>query len=348
MTVNEVAVRLSRSINLGQRPARCLPGIGLLFCVGYLGKIVANYIPHTEYVLFAIAIGMILRNTITIPQVFLPGINTYELWLKTGIVLMGCRLALQNIISIGATGLFLVVVEIALALVAASYLARLFGLSEKLGTLIGVGVGICGVSAIIGATGAIGAREEDSSYAIATIMVFGAIMVFLFPALGHILGLTDKFFGFWTGLSLDNTAAAIATGFAFSERAGNYATIVKLSRNALMGVVILLVAIFYARKGLRGRVENKARFLWDRFPKFLLGFLAFSLLATLGFFTPSQVKALNNMSKWFFLLTLAGVGLSTEFRQMKAGIKPFIVGLGVETVVAAASFMMVYVALGGI
>lgn len=346
MTVNELTMRLSRSINLGLGSARYLPGICLLFVVGYLGKIVANYVPHTEYVLFAIAIGMLLRNTIKIPQIFVPGINTYEFWLKTGIVLMGSRLALQNVISIGATGLLLVVAVIFVALLLATYLGRLFGLSERMATLIGVGVGICGVSAIIGTTGAIDAKEEDASYAIATIMVFGAIMVFLFPLLGHMWGLSDEFFGFWTGLSLDNTAAAVATGFAYSEAAGNLATVVKLSRNALMGVVILIIALLYARKGLRDRVENKAAFLWSRFPKFLLGFLAFSLLATLGFFDPGQVKALDNLSKWFFLLTFAGVGLSTEFSRMKAGLKPFLVGLGVETVAAAVSYVMILLLLG--
>lgn len=346
MTVNELTMRLSRGINLGLGSVKYIPGLCLLFVVGYLGKIVANYVPHTEYVLFAIAIGMVLRNTIKIPQIFVPGINTYEFWLKTGIVLMGSRLALQNIISIGATGLVLVVAVICVALLSATYLGRLFGISEKLATLIGVGVGICGITAIIGATGAIEAKEEDSSYAIATIMVFGAIMVFLFPLLGHMLGLSDEFFGFWTGLSLDNTAAAVATGFAYSEAAGNLATVVKLSRNALMGVVILLVALLYARRGLRGRVENKVAFLWSRFPKFLLGFLAFSLLATLGFFDPAQVKALDNLSKWFFLLTFAGVGLSTEFSRMKAGLKPFFVGLGVETAAAAVSYLLLSFILG--
>lgn len=344
MTTKEVNLSQSRVINIGQGPAKYLPGMGLLFCVGYLGKLVANYVPHTEYVLFAIAIGMLIRNTVNVPSLFLTGINTYELWMKTGIVLMGSKLALQNVLSIGVAGFMLVFVVIVLAITSATYLARLFGISEKLGTLIGVGVGICGVSAIIGTTGAIDAKDDDSSYAIATIMVFGAIMVFLFPFLGNILGLSDRFFGFWTGLSLDNTAAAVATGFAYSEAAGKFATIVKLSRNALMGAVILSIAILYARKGLRGQVENKALFLWQRFPKFLLGFLAFSLLATLGFFSSAQVKALDNLSKWFFLLTFAGVGLSTEFSQMRAGIKPFIVGLFVETIVAVVTFALIYLA----
>lgn|GEM_PF-4777464 len=102
MTVNELTMRLSRSINLGLGSARYLPGICLLFVVGYLGKIVANYVPHTEYVLFAIAIGMLLRNTIKIPQIFVPGINTYEFWLKTGIVLMAaawpCKMSFPSVL----------------------------------------------------------------------------------------------------------------------------------------------------------------------------------------------------------------------------------------------------------
>ncbi|HBT17798.1 MAG TPA: putative sulfate exporter family transporter, partial [Firmicutes bacterium] len=99
-------------------------------------------------------------------------------------------------------------------------------------------------------------------------------------------GMSDTAFGYWTGLSIDNTAEAVATGFAFSEAAGNIATIVKLSRNALMGLVVLIMALYYARQGITGQVQNKAVFLWSRLPKFLIGFLAFSLLATVGFITP--------------------------------------------------------------
>ncbi|NLW18073.1 MAG: putative sulfate exporter family transporter, partial [Firmicutes bacterium] len=93
----------------------------------------------------------------------------------------------------------------------------------------------------------------------------------------------------------------------------------------------------YARKGITGRVQNKAAFLWQRLPKFLIGFLAFSLLATFGYITPAEGKILNNASKWLFMLTFAGVGLSTDFKRMRAGIKPFVVGFGVETVVSVVT-----------
>ena len=113
-----------------------------------------------------------------------------------------------------------------------------------------------------------------------------------------------------------------------------------------MGVVVLLMALYYARKGISGEVENKAAFLWSRLPKFLLGFLAFSLLATVGFLTPGHAKILNNASKWLFMVTFAGVGLSTDFKRMKAGSKPFLVGFGVETIVSVVTFALVYYVIG--
>jgi len=319
-----------------------VPGIALLLAVGCAGKVVAGYVPLTEYVIWAIAIGMVIRNTIALPKIFLPGIGTYELWLKTGIVLMGAKFAFQNILSIGGTGLTMVVIEIALSITVAAFLARRFGLTDRLGSLIGVGVGVCGVSAIIGATGAIGAKQEDASYAIATVLIFGAVMVFLYPFVGHLMGMNHTMFGYWAGLAVDNTAECLATGFAYSEAAGKVATIVKLCRNALMGLVILSMALLYARRGVTAEVTHKGRFLWDRFPKFVLGFLALSVVVTLGLLAKESVTAMTNLSKWLFLLTFAGVGLSTRFSQLKAGLKPFAVGFIVEAVVSVITLAMIY------
>lgn len=341
MSVREASLQLGSSSGLNYGGwFQYLPGLLALLTVGYAGKIIAGYVPHMEYVLFAIAIGMLISNTVGVPKVLEPGISTYEFWLKTGIVLMGVRLALQDVFTIGISGLGLVIVEILISVIAARWLGRLFGLSDKLRDLIGIGVGICGVSAIMGATGAIDSSEEESTYAIATILIFGAVMVFLYPVIGTLLGLSDQFFGYWAGLSVDNTAETVATGFAYSEAAGNYATTVKMIRNALMGIVILLFTLSYAHKGLTPEVENKGRFLWERFPKFLIGFLLFSVLATVGFFTKENVTVIKHLSNWAFLMAFAGVGFKARFSEMKAGIKPFLVGLGVESVVAIATFVM--------
>ncbi|NLK07810.1 MAG: putative sulfate exporter family transporter [Firmicutes bacterium] len=324
---------------------RLVPGIGLLLFIGILGKIATVYVPHMEYVIFAIAFGALAANVLPVHRVFAPGIRTYDFWLKIGIVLMGAKFAMTNVISIGTSGIILVVAEIALAIISARFLGRLAGLSEELSSLLGVGIGICGVSAIIGATGAINAREEDASYAIATILIFGAIMLAVYPFIGHWAGMSHEMYGFWTGLSIDNTAEAVATGMAFSPEAAEVATVVKLSRNALMGFVILLFALIHANRGLTKHIEHKWAFIWSRFPKFVLGFLLLSGLNTVGFFNPAQTKALVNISNWAFLLTFAGVGLSLQRSRLKAGFKPFIVGFGVETIVSVVTFAMVYVLL---
>lgn len=319
-----------------------IPGILLLFAVGYASKFLDPYIPYVDYILIAIALGMAISNIFGIHSIFIPGINSYELWLKTGIVFLGAKLALGNVLSLGATGLLLVVLEIIIAITAVTWLSRRFGLPEKTGALLSIGVAICGVSAIIGATGAIEAKERDASLAIATILCFGAIMIFALPMLGHWIGLNDQAFGVWAGLSVDNTAEAVATGYIYSDGAGDIATLTKLCRNALMGFVILLYAIYYAKKGLASAVEHKGKFIWKKFPKFLLGFLAVSLLVTFSVFTPSEVKAIDHMSKWAFMLSFAGVGFRTKFSEMrKAGLKAFFVGLGSELAVMTATLVMV-------
>jgi len=321
-----------------------VPGVALLFLVGYLSKIIAGYIPHMEYVLIAILLGMLISNTVKLPKVFIPGIETYELWLKLGIVLLGARLALQSVFQIGIVGLILVIVEIIVSIATAKYLAKKFGLSDKLGSLLGIGIGICGVSAIIGASGAIDADEEEASLAIATILIFGAVMVFLYPILGQVMDLSHQAFGFWSGLAIDNTAESLATGFAFSEEAGQVATITKLSRNALMGVIVLFFALYYARKGVSGEVEHKGEFIWERFPKFLIGFLLMSLLATVGFFNHDNVGDMKNLYKWAFMLSFAGVGFRTEFDRMKqVGFKAFFVGLGAEIVVSIVTLLAILI-----
>jgi uncharacterized integral membrane protein (TIGR00698 family) len=319
-----------------------IPGIFLLVGVGLLSKFIAGYIPHLDYVLVAIALGMLIRNTVTLPQILEAGVDTYELWLKIGIVFLGARLVLGDVLSLGAKGLLMVLVEIIVSLTVIMFLARKFGLSDKLGSLLAVGVGICGVSAIIGASGAIDAEEEDAALAIATILIFGAVMIFLFPLLGQVIGLSPEAFGYWAGLAIDNTSEAVATGFAFSEVAGQYATLTKLGRNALMGVVILFFAIRFAGNNSSKKIDNKLKFIWSKFPKFLLGFLLMSLLSTVGFFNDSQISVMKHLTNWAFMLAFVGVGFRTRISEMKkAGFKAAVVGFGGELAVAIVTLLMV-------
>jgi uncharacterized integral membrane protein (TIGR00698 family) len=333
-----------------------VPGVLLLAAVGYSGKFIeqsiarygkANHIvlPNIEYVLWAILIGLLISNTIGVAALFRAGVATYEFWLKIGIVLLGARFLVGDVLRLGGLSLGLVFVEITLSLIFMTLLGSAFKLKPKLITLLAVGSSICGVSAIIATQGAIDADEEDSSYAIAAILALGAISLFTFPLIGHALHLSDRGYGLWAGLAVDNTAEASAAGALYSDAAGKVAVLAKTCRNATIGFVVLGYALYWAAKGQAAKVENKAAFLWNKFPKFVLGFLLVSFIASIGFFTKPQIGAIGNLSRWAFLLTFAGVGLRTNLRELgKQGARPFLVGAIGEIAIASLTLGLVYAA----
>jgi len=332
---------------------RIIPGVLLLAAVGYAGKLLERNVgayakahhwtfPNIEYVLWAILIGLVISNTVGVPQIFRSGVATYEFWLKAGIVLLGSRFLLGDVLKLGGVSLALVAIEIAVAIAFMTFLGRAFGLRPKLTSLLAVGSAVCGVSAIIATQGAIEADEEDSSFAIAAILALGALSLFTFPLIGHALHLSDHAYGLWAGLAVDNTAEATAAGALYSDAAGKLAVLAKTTRNAMIGFVVLAYAIYWASRGQAKTVANKAAFLWQKFPKFVLGFLLISVLATYHFFTKDQTTALANLSRWAFLLTFAGVGLRTNFREMrKQGLRPFAVGAIGEVVIAVFTLALV-------
>src|ERR1700747_3476216 len=353
---SSVALPQARTASLPVRFFRLIPGILLLLAVGYAGKFIeqsiAHYakahhltLPNIEYVLWAILLGLVISNTIGVPEVFRAGVATYEFWLKAGIVLLGARFLLGDVLKLGGTSLALVGIEITLAIAFMTFLGRLFGLKPKLTSLLAVGSAVCGVSAIIATQGAIEADEEDSSFAIAAILALGALSLFTFPLIGHWLHLTDHAYGVWSGLAVDNTAEAAAAGALYSDAAGKLAVLTKTTRNALIGFVVLAYAFYWASRGQAQAVGNKAKFLWLKFPKFVLGFLIISTLATAAFFSKEQIGALANLSRWAFLLTFAGVGLRTNFKALsKQGLKPFAVGAIGEVVIAGFTLGLVLAA----
>ena len=336
-----------------KRAVELIPGILLLAAIGLAAKWIeqttnaytkAHHIvfPNIEYVLWAIVIGLLIGNLAKLPAIFRAGVATYEFWLKAGIVLLGSRFLLGDVAKLGGTSLVLVFVEISGALLLMTALGRAFGLRPKLVNLLAIGSSVCGVSAIIAAKGAIDADDEDSSFAIAAILALGAISLVVFPVVGHALHLSDHAYGVWTGLAVDNTAETAAAGALYSDTAGKMAVLTKTCRNALIGFVVLGYAIYWARKGQAGVVGNKAAFLWQKFPKFVLGFLIISAAVSLGAFSPDQVKSLGNLSRWAFLLTFAGVGLNTNFRNLsKQGVRPFAVGVVGEILIAVLTLGLV-------
>ena len=194
---------LAPSSGLARRIVELIPGLLLLAAVGYAGKFIEQSIaaytkshhitfPNIEYVLWAIVIGLIIANTIGIPRIFQAGVATYEFWLKAGIVLLGSRFLLGDVLHLGGISLLLVAVALTLSLTFMHLLGRTFKLRPKLTSLLAIGSAICGVSAIIAAKPSIDADDEDASYAIAAILALGAISLFTFPLIGHSLHLSDS------------------------------------------------------------------------------------------------------------------------------------------------------------
>jgi uncharacterized integral membrane protein (TIGR00698 family) len=351
-----IALPQSPSISLRSQFLRLIPGVALLAVIGYAGKLLEKNVnayakahhwifPTIEYVLWAILLGLVISNVFGLAAIFKPGVATYEFWLKAGIVLLGARFLLGDVWKLGGVSLLLVGIEILGAIAFMTFLGRLFGLRPKLTTLLAVGSAVCGVSAIIATKGAIDADDEDSSFAIAAILALGAIALFTFPLIGHALHLSDHAYGVWAGLAVDNTAEATAAGALYSDAAAKLAVLTKTTRNALIGFVVLAYAIYWASRGQAETIGNKAAFLWQKFPKFVLGFLLISALATAGFFTKDNNLALANLSRWAFLLTFAGVGLRTNFREMrKQGLRPFAAGFIGEIAIAAFTLLLVMAA----
>ena len=345
-----------RPIALPLRSLRLLPGIALLFAIGYAGKLTEQLLrdygkshhlalPNLEYVLWAILFGLVVSNVLRLPEVFKPGIATYEFWLKAGIVLLGARFLLGDVIKLGRVSLGLVAIELVVAILIMTVIGRWFRLKPKLISLLAIGSSICGVSAIIAGQGAIEADDEDATFAIAAILALGAFGLFAYPAIGHFLHMSDRAFGVWAGLAVDNTAEAAAAGAIYSDVAGKVAVLTKSTRNATIGFVVLAYALYWASRGQAKEVKNKAAFLWQKFPKFVLGFILVSLLATAGAFSGPQIASLANLSRWAFLLTFAGVGLKTDFREIrKQGVRPFVVGALAELTITVVTLGLVLAA----
>ena len=193
------------------------------------------------------------------PKIFKPGIATYEFFLKFGIVMLGVRFMLGDVLKLGGISLAAVALELTISIVLMTWLGTVFKLSPKLTSLLAVGSSICGVSAIIAAKGAINAKDEDASYAIAAILALGAIGLFTYPLIGHCIGFSEHAYGLWAGLSIDNTAEAVAAGNLWSEQAGKIAVLAKTTRNATIGFVVLGYAIYWATKGEAQRPSRTRR-----------------------------------------------------------------------------------------
>jgi uncharacterized integral membrane protein (TIGR00698 family) len=329
-------------------------GLLIFFAIALPAKKLSGF-AHLSPMIIALIIGMIIRNTVGLPPFLLNSAGTYELWLNMGIIFLGSQVSLHHFAGLGGKGVLLVVFEIVMGLALVTFLAKVFNLPRKLSKLMALGISVCGVTSIMGSLRVIDAEEGDASYAVTMILTFGAIALVIYPLIGHFFGMGDRIFGFWAGMSIGNAAEAVGTGLIYSDSALKYATISKLCRNIFLGPVILYFAISKEWESFPESKFNfslyllwcRAKFLWTKFPKFVIAFLAFFLLSILGVFTESNTVVLENLYKWCFVLAFAGIGLRTDIRALiQKGFKPFLVGMGAEIFISVTMLTLIYVCYG--
>lgn len=332
-----------------------VPGLLLAFIIGYASEFLHDMIviggqKPVSGVIIAIVLGILIKNTVGVGEVFQPGITfSLQKVLKAAIILLGIKLSFIAVITTGAKALTIIVICVAFALTITYFIGKKLGLPDKLATLIGLGCAICGSTAIVAASPAIDADDEEVTFSVATITLFGVLAIFVYPILGKVLALTDMQFGTWAGIAVHETAQVIAAGFAYSDPAGNIATVVKLTRTTLLAPLVLMLGVIYARKQ-QGESSQKVNYI-KIFPWFVVGFLAMAGFRTIGDSVwtnsaqwPVFIKQTKHLSSLMIVTAMAGVGLLTSFEQMKkVGMKPFIVGLVASLIMAVFSIGLIFV-----
>lgn len=325
-----------------------LPGWALmvalsLIAMGISSLVVIQGSQPLEASALVVILGIILRNAWKLPTPCVPGVKAAEKLLVFGIVLMGFGLNYNKVFSESRDILTLIIVTMTVGFVSIYLLSRWTRLSEKLGILLATGTCICGGTAIALVAPLIKAKEEETSYSIAVIALWGVAAVLLYPLAAKGLGITSSDdFGLFAGTAIHSTPQVVGAGFIFSEEAGKLATAVKLVRNCFMAPIAFLLALWFTRRMTTG--EKTSINFAKAFPWFLFAYFLTSWLGTQKYVTPEQFKQyLEPVGKFLIIVGMAGVGLNTDLSSLrKVGVMPLIVGMAGAAIVAGVSAGMIY------
>ena len=332
----------SLATSLGRLP---LPGIGLSLAIAVVAWIMGRRFPAIGAPVIAIALGVVATNAFGGPKLAARlGIKDISgMALRTGIVLLGATLDLHDVARVGWSSLSLLLTTLAAGFAFALLAGRALGIDWRMRVLIGAGTTICGASAIAAVAPVLRAKNEEIAYAVSVIFLFNMVAVFAFPAAGHLMGLSDAGFGTWAGTAVNDTSAVVAAGFAYSQAAGAFATIVKLTRTTFIVPMVLTIGLAMpllerAPDGL-GPVSIGAR-LRRALPAFIGLFLIASAINTAGLIGP-HVGEVRMVAQFVMVVALAAVGLMGHWRAFAgAGPKPLVLGMGTWAVVALTSLAM--------
>ena len=284
---------------------------------------------------FAIVIGMVL-SFIRRPGAFEAGIQIAgKKVLQYAIIFLGFSMDLGVVVRVGVQSLAVMLFTLSAAFVTSYLVGRALKLDANLKVLIGVGTSICGGSAIAAIAPVIEASDEDVTFAISTIFLFNIVAVFLFPALGHLMRMSETAFGLWAGTAINDTSSVVAAAFSFSDAAGRLATVVKLTRT-LMIIPIALALAFARARGARSKGGSLD--VGKIVPWFVLGFLAASLARSLRFLPDQANSALSDIGKFGICVAMAAIGLNANpVKLLRNGPRPILLGLACWAAVALVS-----------
>jgi uncharacterized integral membrane protein (TIGR00698 family) len=344
------------------------PGVLMAFALAYLGYVLSIVIGHLMHydkspispIMLAVVLGLLVRNTVGVPKAYEPGLRLcLKTVLRLGIVLLGLGLGVQAVAKTGLIAIPIIACCIATALIAVTFINRALGLPKRLGTLIAVGTSICGVSAIVATAPVIEAEDDETSYAVACITIFGLIALFTYPLFAHWMFANNAQVGTFLGTAIHDTSQVAGAGLAYSQQfhakeAMDTAIVVKLVRNVSMGLLIPLMALLYRRSA--GDAGRRVKQRWHQVvPLFVIGFVGMACLRSIGDInTPRAFGVLDRgawlhvidsaawVAPWLLATAMGAVGLGTGLAKLRGlGWKPFSVGLAAALMVGGVSLTLV-------
>jgi uncharacterized integral membrane protein (TIGR00698 family) len=284
---------------------------------------------NLEAVIFSLSIGLIIGNFFKLPEWFRSALST-EMFVKIGLVLLGTGVIFTDILKAGSLGLIQALVVVISVWYIAYWLCKKFKVDDELTMMIASSVSICGVSAAIATAGAIKGDPKKLSYVISLVLIVAIPMMIIMPYIAQYFGLSQEVTGAWLGGTIDTTGAVVASGTLVGETALKISTIVKFSQNVLLGLAAFAISVYwtYSNKSKPNEVAKPTlSVIWERFPKFVIGFMAASLLFSFVI-SPEVIGnikgSLKSIQTMWFVLAFTSIGLETKFKDIfnSAGQKP--------------------------
>ena len=329
-----------------EKYASVVPGLLIAVAVAAAARFLEGLLPiHLIGAsVIALFIGMGI-NALRKPSALVAGglKFTSKRVLKLAIILLGASLSMRDILTVGRLSLMVMCFTLLTCFGGGYLVGRSLGLNWKLSNLISAGTGICGGSAI---APVIDAQDRDIAYAMSATFLFDMVMILMFPFLGHWLGMSDMAYGLWAGTAVNDTSSVVAAGYAFSEGAGDFATMVKLTRTLAIipTVVVFSFVSMHLKKKEAAASGGAVQIRWKSvFPWFILGFLAMAVLSSVGVIPAAAAAALKKVSKFLMVTALAAVGLNTSFAEMKkSGAAPMVHGFLISALVVLVALAVEY------